>query len=250
MRKAALIIALLSPLTAAYAGEPDFGEIYARAVDSVVYICAVDREWNFSSGAGVIIGQNDGYGIIVTAYHVVADRMVGAMIPRRDKDGRIITERGEYARIPADARCIVMAVDARRDLALIKWKYKHDNLKVASLSAGGASPGESVCTIGMGAGIPFRFSGGNVRAITNEDYTYPGGQKVRSRMCLTSCPIDNGDSGGPLINKNGQVLGITSGSFTTRNQVHMAVDATEVVGLIDDAIAEGEKAKSQQKEKR
>lgn len=238
MRRAALMLLFLClPAMASGDDEPDNSAAYLRAVDAVVYITAVDREWNFCTGSGVLIAENDGYGLILTAYHVVGNRMAGATRPKRDNDGAMITDEKRYGAIATEDRCLILRTDSARDLALIRWKYRHPDIKTVPIAARSATPGQSIFVIGSGARMPFRYSGGSIRRIVDDDYQYSNGQKIKARIAMTSCPIDPGDSGGPLLNRGGEIMGITSGTRTTLNQVHMAVDVTEIRAFVQPFLA-------------
>jgi S1-C subfamily serine protease len=220
----------VSPMTRA--DEPDNSVAYQQVVGSVVYIKAIDRNWNFYSGTGVIVNAERSE--ILTAFHVIEPNcLCAAMPPIRDKDGDIVTDPNRYSDIDESTRCVVLALDEGRDLALIRWKKPRTGLKAIPVAAKSASPGTSVFCIGNGASMRFRYSGGSVRQLANESYTTSANQKISARILTTSCPIDGGDSGSPLVSRNGELLGIVSSTRTGLNQIHQSIDLSEIRHVLD-----------------
>ena len=77
----------------------------------------------------------------------------------------------------------------------------------------------------------FHFASGNVRQILNGDYRFKDGQSIEATVLETSVPINPGDSGGPVIDSAGRLVGINSATITG-NQVHYSVDVTEIRSFI------------------
>src|SRR5947209_1491307 len=91
---------------------------------------------------------------------------------------------------------VVIAVDARDDLALIRTP----TLRLAPLKVRRAvpQPGQAVYAIGSPLGLPGTVSRGVVSAVR------AGG------AIQTDAPVNPGNSGGPLVDSNGRVLGVTT----------------------------------------
>ena len=211
----------------ARADEPDNSDAYQKAVGSVVYIRAIDADWNMSSGTGVLINAERDE--ILTAFHVVGrNQLISATVPCREKNGDIITDAKHYGGMNSSDACTVIIRDEGRDLAIIRWKTPHKDLKAIPLAAKSASPGASVFCIGNGADMLFRYSGGSIRTLSDEAYTTTTNQKVNARIVTTSCPIDPGDSGAPLLSRDGSLLGIVSSTRTDLNQIHKSIDISEI----------------------
>ena len=217
--------AALLPSTNAWAGEPD--EAYGKALNSVVYITSIDRDWNLSHGSGVVVNARFGY--IVTAYHVIGPHnLVAASLPVADRDGNLVADSSGYSSLNDASLCVIVACDPKRDLALIRFKQPR-NLKAMPLSRASARPGQTVFTIGNNPEQSmFHFAAGNVRQVHNSVYRFKDGQQISTRVMETSTSINPGDSGGPLFNASGELLGINSATVTTANQVHYGIDVTEV----------------------
>jgi serine protease Do len=142
-----------------------------------------------SLGSGFII-SSDGY--ILTNNHVVsgADEIVVRLGDRREFDAKIV------------------GTDKRSDVALLK--INADKLPVAKIGTSkGLKVGSWVIAIGSPFGFEHSVTAGIVsamgRSLPNENYT---------PFIQTDVAINPGNSGGPLINMNGEVVGINSQIFS------------------------------------
>ncbi|HBT19887.1 MAG TPA: serine protease Do [Peptococcaceae bacterium] len=148
-----------------------------------------------SSGTGFILDGEKGY--IVTNYHVVA----GAR--------RLMVSLSEDEQYSAQ----IVGRDARTDLAVIKINA---NRKLPEVVLGDSSKlqvGEEVVAIGNPLGREFARSvtKGVVSAL-NREITIPtsSGGEITLKLIQTDAAINPGNSGGPLVNMQGQVVGINS----------------------------------------
>lgn len=140
------------------------------------------------TGSGVII-SNDGY--ILTNNHVVKD---AEEIEVKLADGRKFKGK-------------VVGTDANTDLAVVK--ISGDQLPVAKLgNSDQVQPGEWVMAIGSPFGLEQTVTAGIVSAKGRE----VGG--TYDNYLQTDASINPGNSGGPLVNLNGEVIGINSMIFT------------------------------------
>jgi serine protease Do len=137
-------------------------------------------------GSGFIVSP-DGY--ILTNAHVVADA---------DEVTVRMTDRREY---PAK----VVGVDTRSDVAVIKIEGK--NLPVVRLGdATKLRPGEWVVAIGS----PFGFDNSVTAGIVSATGRTMAGDQTGMMFIQTDVAVNPGNSGGPLFNLNGEVVGINS----------------------------------------
>ena len=106
--------------------------------------------------------------------------------------------------------------------------------------------GETVCTIGNALGtLSFSQTSGYVsstgRSITMSDGT------VMNNMIQTDCTINSGNSGGPLFDSYGRVVGITSAKLSNNGQssqatiegIGFAIPINDVIGIITDFMEYG-----------
>ena len=203
------------------------GQVYAMNVNSVVAISSRGTTTNFygqetemaASGSGFIISE-DGY--VVTNYHVVEDA---------DKLSVITFDSEEY---PAR----LVGYDQSVDVALLKIEVTGlDPVAIGSSDA--LIVGDQVVAIGNPLGeLTSTLTVGYISAkdrMINTDGTY------NINMMQTDAAINSGNSGGPLFNMKGEVIGITtakySGSSTTGASIEgigFAIPMDDVVGVLQD----------------
>jgi S1-C subfamily serine protease len=135
------------------------------------------------SGTGFFITTN---GYLLTAYHVVKE----AAALQIWKDGRLTTAR-------------LVRVDAANDIVLLKV----DKLTVAALpviSSRDVRTGLDVFTLGFPniqlQGTEVKYTQGNISSLT--------GAGNDPRLFQISVPVQPGNSGGPLMDEHGQVIGL------------------------------------------
>ena len=197
------------------------GQVYAENAPAVVTINAIYQSSSGakqSSGSGFVI-TSDGY--VVTNYHVVE----GA------NSVMVKTFSG------ASYNAAVKGYDSGNDIALLK--VEAENLTVASFgSSDNLQVGDQVVAIGNPLGeLTFSMTVGYVSAkdrVVNTD-----GDAIT--MLQTDAAINAGNSGGPLFNMNGQVIGIitakysgSSGSGASIEGLGFAIPIDDVTSIIDD----------------
>ena len=234
-----ILIAAISPCPIPLEGDgvPDQGDAYEKALPSVVLLNVVDDCWNTSLGTGVIVDAERGY--ILTAYHVASPGKVVMAYPQmKDGDGNLILDRDklltEAARLNSYVRCIPIARSAEKDLTLLRVDNLKLRFKQMPIATRSARPGQTLFTIGNSTDGPlWRFSSGNVRQVFEKALDYPEGQKVNARFVETTVPTNPGDSGGPLIDQSGNLVGINSSYTVNANQINHGVDVVEIRRFLD-----------------
>ena len=197
-------------------------QIYTDNIDSVVSITRTVHGGS-TTGTGVILSE-DGY--IVTNCHVVDDAL---SISIDLTDGRTF---------PAK----LVGADAISDLAVLH--IPADNLIPAKFGDSSTlQVGDSVSAIGdpLGRSLRGTFTDGIVSAI-NRDVTV-GGRTMT--LIQTNVALNSGNSGGPLINCYGQVIGINTmkiGNFLDSAGVEgigFAIPSSTVKTIVDQLIKQG-----------
>jgi len=144
-----------------------------------------------SMGSGFVISA-DGY--VLTNNHVVdgADNVTVTLSDRRVLDAKVV------------------GTDAQYDIALLKLTAT--NLPVVSLGdSKGVKAGQWVVAIGSPFGFDHSVTAGIVSAVGRN---FGGSDQQYVPVIQTDVPINRGNSGGPLFNLNGQVVGINSQIFS------------------------------------
>jgi|KBSSwiStaDraftv2_1062776.scaffolds.fasta_scaffold04308_10 S1-C subfamily serine protease len=150
-------------------------------------------------GTGVVIVDN---GTILTNLHVV----LGAeRIKVRFFDG-----------MEADA--VVIGVRPEHDLAVLKAKSVPDDLVSATLrSTADLAIGDQVVAVGFPFGIGPSASAGVVSGLKRE-YHSPEGKRILTNLIQFDAAANPGNSGGPLVTADGEVVGIVTGILNPTNQ--------------------------------
>ena len=217
---------ILEPGTASVENVPEPGamslqDIYQKNIGSVVSILCEGR--SSSTGTGVVVSK-DGY--IVTNAHVVED---ADSITVQLTDDRLFH---------AD----VVGSDHISDLAVLF--IQADDLIPAEFGDSEVlRVGDTVVAIGDPLGVEFRgtYTNGIVSAI-NRDVAVEGRTMT---LIQTNAALNSGNSGGPLINCYGQVVGINTmkiSTFTNRTGVEglgFAIPSTTVQDIVSQLIAQG-----------
>ncbi len=150
-------------------------------------------------GTGVVIVDK---GLILTNLHVV----VGA-----EKIGVVFDEGLE-----ADAD--IVGVQPEHDLALIQAKKVPDDLVAATLrSTGGLAPGDHVVAVGFPFGIGPSATAGVISGLARE-YNSPRGKRTLTNLIQFDAAANPGNSGGPLVTVEGEVIGIVTGILNPNQQ--------------------------------
>jgi len=160
--------------------------------DSTVSIyCEFGSEGDYELGSGWALDietemETDYPTALVTNYHVIENCLNGK--------GEIFVEALEGKRFPA----IIDNWDVENDLAVIVTKLK---IKPLELSQSNPSPGYWVMAVGTADGYEGSVAFGNVLNITDTEV-------------LITAAISSGNSGGPLVDNEGKVIGTNSWSAT------------------------------------
>ena len=202
-------------------GAMSLQDIYQKNIDSVVSILCEGR--GSSTGTGVIVSQ-DGY--IVTNAHVV------------DGASSISVQLTDDRLFHAD----VVGSDEISDLAVLF--IQAEDLTAAEFGDSEAlRVGDTVAAIGDPLGVEFRgtYTNGIVSAI-NRDVAVEGRTMT---LIQTNAALNSGNSGGPLINCYGQVVGINTmkiSTFTNRTGVEglgFAIPSATVQDVVSQLIQQG-----------
>jgi len=184
-------------LLKASAGE-DFSGIIEDAIKSVVTI-----RTDSGQGTGFII-SDEGY--LVTNAHVLADKYGNLA-----SNIKAITY--EQKTIIAD----FIGYDGIFDVALLKISGGYDSLKLEN--SNNVQIGEKVIAIGNPLGLQFSVSEGIVSNI------HQMGTSGINSYIQTDAALNPGNSGGPLINKQGKVIGINNFKISESEGLGFALES-------------------------
>lgn len=173
-------------------------EAVTKAVSPSVVSLQVSTGQGQAEGSGVIF---DADGHILTNNHVVAG---AEQIQVTLSDGRIFEAK-------------VVGTDPTTDLAVVQLQNPPDDLKPATLGdSDKVSVGESVLAVGNPLGLANSATTGIVSAVDRPVSASGegGGASVVTNAIQIDAAVNPGNSGGPLFNAQGEVIGITSSIAT------------------------------------
>lgn len=197
------------------------GQVYAKNVNAVVAVKSYAQ-----SNGGYIQGAGSGFvisadGYVVTNYHVIEKATQVEVIPHGGE-----TMKAE-----------IVGADSANDIALLK--VAGENMPFVTLgSSDKLTVGDQVAAIGTPLGeLTATLTVGYVSAkdrIVNTDGTV-------INMLQTDAAINSGNSGGPLFNMNGEVIGITTAKYSGSSDSGAAIEGLgfaipmdDVVGILTD----------------
>lgn len=179
-------------------------DIFQSISPAVVYITTRTMTGEDYLGSGFIV---DSEGIVVTNYHVVQS---AEEVNVKLKDGTIY---------PATA---VIHYDASQDICILK--INAENLPAIPLGdSSSIAIGETIYCIGNPLGLEYSFSDGMLSGM--RDFQ-------RLKWLQFTAPISPGNSGGPLINSQGEVIGVVTFQAATGQNLNFALAIDEIKPFI------------------
>ena len=185
----------------------DFSGVIEDAVKSVVAVMTES-----SVGSGFFVSPN---GYVVTNYHVI----------QQGDTVRVST----YDKKQLNAE--IVGIDRLRDLALLKVEGQYESLKLDDSDS--LQVGRKVIAIGNPLGLSFTVTEGIISGLNRE------GPNGLEEYIQTDVSLNPGNSGGPLINTEGEIVGINNFKIGEAESLGFALESNSIRTSIN-AIA-GEK---------
>ena len=161
------------------------------------------------NGSGFLVNNQ---GIIATNYHVIE----GA------KEIYVESNKKDY-------KCSIVAIDKINDLAILKIQNFNSNPIKYTISSITSDTGRSICALGF----PYALSLlGNEIKLTDGIISSTSGYQNDVTTYQISVPVQPGNSGGPLFDENGNVIGIVSSKFTLGDNVSYAIKSNYLLKLL------------------
>ncbi len=231
---------------------PSVVSITNRGVSEIMTFFGQYQQESLSSGTGIIIGKNDTELLIVTNYHVVADSKELTVIFDHDEDEES-DKNSSYMNLAK-----LKGYDADKDVAVIAVNLsdiKSDTMDRIAIATLGSSEnirmGSSVIAIGNALGYGQSTTRGIISAVGREITVQNAqGVEVTNRYIQTDAAINQGNSGGALLNMKGEVIGINSAKISSTGVEGMGYaipisDVEELIGSLMNMKTRNEVAEEQ-----
>ena len=195
---AVMTVLLFQPGSAAaeYSFSSD-ADAVERAADSVFMLEVYDAHNNqIAVGSGFVIFQPD---LMATNYHVIEDGTYIVAVGD-DMDRYVVEE--------------VCVANKKLDLAILRFSPAKSIAPLPYDASDNLKRSQHVIAIGSPAGLKNTVSLGNISAFFEQD---------SKNWIQFTAPISSGSSGGVLLNDQGKVIGITTATYATAQNVNLAV---------------------------
>jgi tetratricopeptide (TPR) repeat protein len=197
-------LVLVLALSAAVHAQESLPSLVKRVKPSVVAIATYDSSGEaLMTGSGFFLSP----GQVVTNLHVVRGA-ARAEIKTLDGKGKVFPVNG------------AVAVDEEGDLALLSVDMPLERGRRSELASELPDEGESIFVIGNPLKLEGSVSDGIVSAVREVPNSY--------RIIQITAPISHGNSGSPVFNLRGQVLGVVTVKVTNGQNINLAIAAARV----------------------
>ncbi len=178
------------------------------------------------AGTGIIISK-DGY--ILTNKHVIPEEI--------DQVSVVLTDGTGYENVEVVGR------DPLNDIAFLHIKDVDDLIPAKLGDSGKVSVGQKVVAIGNALGqyeatVTSGIISGTGRPVVASDGTSEGIERLEN-LFQTDAAINPGNSGGPLVNLNGEVIGINTAIAEDAQGIGFSIPINDAKGLIKGVLANG-----------
>lgn len=230
-------------------------EIFQRATPSVVLISSEFEGVGSGSGTGIVL-SSDGY--IITNCHVIQTsydtwQSNGNNNPFENPFSFFVDGYETVTKTAKADKVTITMSDGSEHEAEIIGSDENTDLAILKIDANGLIPavmgdsdslklGEKAYTLGYPLGLGLSASGGMISGLEREISTELSNGKTATMVLIqTDASINAGNSGGPLLNSKGEVIGITSSKIANSqvDGVGFAIPITDAMSVLDDLMNKG-----------
>jgi S1-C subfamily serine protease len=212
-------------------GNVSLSQLYKQVKDAVVIVRGVLAQYDVFrrpyysqvQGSGFVYNFT-GEMVIITNYHVV-ENAINVTVTFADGNG-----------YPAE----VSGSDPYADLAVLSTSAQQSefvHLEIASSST--LEVGDQVIAVGNPYGLAGSMTTGIVSALGRTITEEMTGSYPIADIIQTSAPINPGNSGGPLLNLQGQVIGITTAIISDSQGLSFAIPSNTILREINSLVMNG-----------
>jgi tetratricopeptide (TPR) repeat protein len=206
-------------------GEEGLPAVIKRVEPSIIVLLTYDKEGRFlGQGTGFFITQD---GDVITNYHVLKG---ASRADVRTSDGKMYPVKK------------VVAEDEEGDLIRVSTDIPKEAVQTLSIHAGFPEVGERIIVIGTPLGLEKTVSDGIVSAVREIPQF--------GKIIQVTAPISPGSSGSPVVNMNGEVIGVVSFFLAPGQNLNFAIPGERIAKLtpVDGrALSEREEARGEER---
>jgi HEAT repeat protein/S1-C subfamily serine protease len=222
-------------------------QVYKKLLRSCVWVVASDGT-SVWTGTGALVDRDER--LVITNEHVANRTAVEilALFPAYQggafpgaRTGDLIKDPDYYlAQVKKGAagkavHAEVVRADRQRDLALIKLASVPDEAAAVPVAVQSVSPGQTLHAVGgqpHGSKAMWIYNSGVVRQVSSAVWQYGDGFRRSGTVIESTMPINQGDSGGPVVDGRGFLVGVNAGFDPQSRQNSSHIDVTEVRDLV------------------
>ncbi len=224
-------------------------EVYEQAIRGCVLIETTNGPGVTGVGTGWLVDRERK--LVMTAYHVVDDAdSIKVHFPQFDKAGRPVADAKAYldgkAKDSLRAKVLKPSVGRKRDVVVLQLDgplpagVRQVPLAPDTNPAKPGQPVQSVGSSGASDGVLWRSIPGAISTEAVErSMPFRGGSESAPRTVTVEARIreikaenNPGDSGGPVLNDRGQVMGLVSAGSVKERGIMYAIDVTELRSVL------------------
>ena len=211
--------------------------VYQKVLRSTVWVHS-ERTRGTATGTGSLIDK--GRRLVLTNYLVVGDVKRATVYFPAFENNKAVSEKSYYTgragRLGIAGE--VVELDKGADMALIRLDRLPEGAVEISLGAS-PDPGQTVHSIGNPgrSGALWVYTPGKVRQVYDKKWQAKIDERTiltfQAKIIETDSPTNPGDSGGPLANDKGELIGVTQGGALDAQSLSTFVDVSEVKRLMN-----------------
>jgi S1-C subfamily serine protease len=206
-------VSIALPLSSRAADSGSLADLIEKIEPSIVRIDVVKGDGR-GVGSGYVLMAD---GVVATNYHVIA----GA------NEATAVFKNGDTAKVVG-----TLLLDEKRDIAILK--IDKQPLPVLPLADVLPRQGDSVAAFGAPVGLSFSASDGIVSAVRHGDELSEG-ETLPGTWIQTTAPISPGNSGGPLVNRDGKVVAMNTMVLLIGQNLNFAISSLDVADALQKA---------------